>query len=228
MKMHLEDVRELAESASRKGKGRDGEVSDSVTAIKVYHAELCRQAQVLADKAMSQSMARAVALDADAMRVLQEEEERSARDRDMAFRLSGTRNPNPTSGASSRRGTSTPIVSDEMIREMKVLGINSHHDDDDNASLVDRPESSSWAASRRGKKTSTCIACTDSHYPFNAVTTPGCHHEYCRECLQSLFEAAMTDESTSTTFLDAWRHCPILTLAPSAVSPKVLRSSDSS
>jgi hypothetical protein len=210
VQMHLDDLRDLAENANRKGKGRDGEISDSVAAMESYRIELSSNAQLLSDRAMCQSMARAVALDADEIRALEAEEEQSTRDREFALRLSGRRGP---------RAATTPNLGDEMAGKMETLVINSQDDDIYSPGHV---ESSAWAASRRtkdleenlsGKKSSACVACGDTHYSFNVVTCPGCHHEYCRVCLRSLFEASMTDESAqkpcspSISSADTHQHC---------------------
>ncbi|OQN95443.1 hypothetical protein B0A48_18551 [Cryoendolithus antarcticus] len=61
-----------------------------------------------------------------------------------------------------------------------------------------QPESSAWAAMRNkngGKsKTGHCVACGNTKDFFDVARVP-CNHEYCRECLASLFRASMTDEA---------------------------------
>jgi len=181
VQLHLEDLRELEESITRKGKHREGEVTDSVIAIEAYQAELSSNAQLLSDRAMCQSMAQALVLDADVISALEAEEAQTARDRELAHRLS--RNPN---------AATMPNLCTEMTGKMKILAITTPEDD---GFPPGHAESSSWAASGQ-QKSITCVSCNDKHCPSNVATCPGCHHEYCRECLQSLFEASMTDECT--------------------------------
>ncbi|KAK5661840.1 hypothetical protein OQA88_9944 [Cercophora sp. LCS_1] len=193
IQLHLDDLRDLAKTITHKGKGRHGEVPDICVAIESYQQDLSGHAQLLADRAMSQSIARAVELDASAIRALETEEERAARDRDMAFRLSGTRNPHPPTD----QRQAMPTEDAQMLAKMAGLGINPA----DDASSMGHAESSTWAASRRGgvpgdsQKKKDCVACGDEYYSFDIITSPGCQHRYCRECLLSLFQASMTDES---------------------------------
>ncbi|KAK4188586.1 hypothetical protein QBC35DRAFT_522767 [Podospora australis] len=203
LQMQLDDLRDLAESANKKGKGRDGEVPDFTVAIETYRTDLSGHAQILADRAMSSSIARAVNHDGDAIRALQAEEDRDAHDREMALRLSGRPMPD---GAATPRGNAQPYLTDEMMDKMKALGL---HPTDEDRSSSSPAESSSWAATRRPiaalKSTNlaspkkvpkeACVACGDKHHAYNIVTCVGCTHRYCRECIASLFQTAMTDET---------------------------------
>lgn len=39
-----------------------------------------------------------------------------------------------------------------------------------------------------------CIACSDDYHPRDIVKAP-CNHDYCRDCLENLYEGCMTDET---------------------------------
>jgi hypothetical protein len=58
------------------------------------------------------------------------------------------------------------------------------------------PESSHWAAARQTARASSrrCAACQEHVRFFDMARVP-CSPEYCRDCLQDLFRASMTDDS---------------------------------
>ena len=104
-------------------------------------------------------------------------------------------------------GMKDPWVNDELLEKAAALynddfvdiGVCSPFDDKDSDSdeTTLRPESSAWGASRAGKtkqKLGYCVACGDTKDFFDVARVP-CDHEYCRECLASLFQASMKDES---------------------------------
>ncbi|KAK1749605.1 hypothetical protein QBC47DRAFT_333427 [Echria macrotheca] len=184
VQLHLEDLRELEKSITGKGKHREGEVLDSIVAIEAYQTELSSNAQLLSDRAMCQSMAQAVVLDADAIRAFEAEETQTVRDRELACRLAGIQDPTAT----------TPNLGIEMTGKMKALAIDAP---EDGIIPPGHAESSAWAASRQPKNLQSiaCVSCTEKHYRSNIATCPGCHHDYCGECLRSLFQASMADES---------------------------------
>lgn len=67
--------------------------------------------------------------------------------------------------------------------------------DSEHASI--QPESSRWAASRQpppAKRTYECHACHDEYHPLDIIQC-SCTHEYCKDCLQTLFQASFTDET---------------------------------
>lgn len=65
LQLQLEDSNELFESCEGKGKGREGELSDSQVAFQTYKEDLERTAAIVADRKMSSSIARACVLDSD-------------------------------------------------------------------------------------------------------------------------------------------------------------------
>lgn len=99
-----------------------------------------------------------------------------------------------------------PWVSDELLEKAAALynediilaGPNSIlEDDSDGNDTTLQPESSAWGASRAAKakqKLGHRVACGDTKDFFDVARVP-CDHEYCRECLTSLFQASMKDES---------------------------------
>lgn len=213
VQMHLEDLQGLADTANRKGKGREGEVPDFLVATETYRTELSTYAQLLSDRAMSRSIALAVDLDADAIRGLEIEEAREARDRELAFVLSGKRDPQ-ASFPDSWSGAATHTQSEELADKMGALGINAI--DIISFASPDHAESSSWAATRKPaasgayREQRECVACGDK-FPLSAVITTACLHGYCRDCIRSLFQASFKDECMSNAIVPAlsWRNTRI-------------------
>lgn len=181
LELQLQDARSLL-----KGKYREGEAPDTELAVEMYMSELQAVPRFLSDQTMCRSIARAVELDADTIRMHSAIEEQAIHDREYAQ----GRDPAITSGQAPEV---TPM-DDELLGKLKVLCV------DEDAPSSDA-ESSSWA-SKRGKASATdsssqrrsCIACCTDVPVFNLAWCP-CSHEYCRECLAQLFRASISDES---------------------------------
>ena len=169
--------------------------------------------RVLEDRKMARSMALAVHRDGNFISKTHQQEDQVARDRQFAASL--TRDPADDNNHATWRAPppardeemKDPWVSDELFEKAAAM----YNEDfvfadptsafDDNDSDRDgttaQPESSAWGASRAGKakqKLGHCVACGDTKDFFDVARVP-CDHEYCRECLASLFQASMKDES---------------------------------
>ncbi|KAJ0302481.1 hypothetical protein COL5a_001424 [Colletotrichum fioriniae] len=214
LQMQLEDLENIKESS--KGKCRVDEVSDLDLAVDAYHAELESQAVLAADRCMCKSIAKANQSDGRLIAILTKQENQATRDREAAIRLSN--------GATLGEGTSftnlavvpkessTNVEDETFLRKLASLyvsvdyGEEEEDDDDDNdEDDEEEPESSSWAASRkqidavaikptRREKKTTCDSCKDAYTPIAVAQLP-CKHNYCRDCLRTLFELSLTDES---------------------------------
>ncbi|KAG7048394.1 IBR finger domain-containing protein [Colletotrichum scovillei] len=212
LQMQLEDLEDIKESS--KGKCRVDEISDLDLAVDAYHAELESQAVLAAaaDRCMCKSMAKANQSDGLLITILTKQENQATRDREAAIRLS-----NGATLGEDVSSTNLPVSSDEssanaedemFLRKLASLyvsvdyGEEENDDDDDDE---EEPESSSWAASRkqpdavairptRREKKTTCDSCKDAYHPIAVAQLP-CKHNYCRDCLRTLFELSLTDES---------------------------------
>ncbi len=189
MRMQLEDLEDLA--SLRKGKHREGETRDIDLVIDSYKEELEAYAALASDQAMCRSIARAVDLDADVIHASVLEDEQAAQDRQLALNPEGS-----TEEVVARPETIRKVFDEELLSKLQALYVSAPKED-----LDGQPESSSWAASRPGsnpgggdQRMRVCMGCGDEHYFFNVARCP-CSHEYCRECFEGLFRAAMTDES---------------------------------
>lgn len=158
-------------------------------------------------------MALAVHRDGNLISRTHQQEDQVARDRQLAASLMQA--PTDDGHHATRRAPppqqdeemKDPWVSDELLERAAAL----YNEDFVSASLVQRftdddsdgdntavqPESSTWGASRVGKtkqKLGHCVACGYTKDFFDVARVP-CDLEYCRECLASLFQASMKDES---------------------------------
>ncbi|GJC89677.1 putative E3 ubiquitin-protein ligase ariadne-2 [Colletotrichum liriopes] len=196
VQLQLEDLDNLKRNI--KGKGRQGEISDADLAVETYESELKSRVLFASDKRMCKSIAKANQLDGSLISTLTNQEKQAAKDREVALRLSrGDRvNENPSTVTTQEKPSTD--VEEELLRKLKSLYVSTDVYDDD-----DKAESSTWAASRgTAKKTANsaiqeerqCNSCLTS-YAFTNVARCPCNHEYCRDCLQMLFETSLTDES---------------------------------
>ncbi|KXH27720.1 IBR finger domain-containing protein [Colletotrichum simmondsii] len=210
LQMQLEDLENIKESS--KGKCRVDEVSDLDLAVDAYHAELESQAVLAADRCMCKSMAKANQSDGRLITILTKQEHQATRDREAAIRLS-----NGATLEQDVSSTNLPVSSEEssanaedemFLRKLASLYVSvdyGEEETDDEEEEEEEPESSSWAASRkqtdtvaikptRREKKTTCDSCKDAYHPMAVAQLP-CKHNYCRDCLRTLFELSLTDES---------------------------------
>lgn len=187
-----------------KGKKNADAIDDFRMALDLTEAELGACASNLVDRAMAQSIARAVREDHDAIDAAQAQEQQAAEDRQVALQFDRDGRIRPTS---PQNGGDVPPpyqnnVDDEFLDKLEVryniasrVGI-----DDDNAPQA---ESSSRAAARPVAmprpirpvtKIRVCVAC-DDHLPFQELARLPCSHEYCRKCLERVFTDSLTDEA---------------------------------
>ena len=175
-----------------KGKHKEGDnAKDAELAVEAYKLELETLAQFNVDKALSRSMARAVALDGDVIASHCQMEEQANQDRKQAT----SQDPSASAGNSAAPDESDKDgMDDELLHKLQHLYMG-----DNGLSSNVEAESSTWAAARAEKENvkdfnRTCIACGDTT-PFFDVARCPCSHEYCRQCLTDLFTASITDES---------------------------------
>ncbi|KAK0761166.1 hypothetical protein N5P37_006112 [Trichoderma harzianum] len=167
-----------------KGKHREGEQPDTELAMQLYCQELESLATACSDQAMSRSIAHAVLIDGDIIRNHLEEEQQAVRDREFAM------NRQPSAAAASTAPPET-VIEDEMIEKLAALYIGI---DDDQYSTVGEPSSRRVEKSSSTIETRRCLACMADVPFFETIQCP-CSHEYCRECIAKLFNAAIGDES---------------------------------
>lgn len=214
LKLMLEDAREISSRSSARGKQREGTVSDTELAFSLYAQELDTAATSARDRRLSRSLQSAVRSDADILHQFQQEERMARHDHAVAVALSEGREPPP---APSPTHEKAPMA----IRDFKAKSRRSESDtqapkrprpidlDVDEETEGDviflgkrlkQGESSSWAASRKApleqprSQRRPCTSCMDQTAASGLIQAP-CGHEYCHECLTTLFRSAMHDET---------------------------------
>lgn len=175
---------------SRKGKQREGELTDVDLAFEACRQELEAMTAQISDQALALSIARAVDSDGQLIREAQLAEEQAARDREFALTIS----KDPSVGArptTAKTGEEEPMdgVDDSLIDILRSLNLGGLSD-----SMSGQPESSTWASSRKESQTKECIACKDLFPPL-ALLRSSCSHEYCRACLVGLVSSSLQDET---------------------------------
>ena len=197
LQLQNRDIEELIHIS--KGKSQDGEISDSDLAVALYQKELQGMRTILTDRCIGRSFAQAVINDAPLLRESVAEENAAARDRALAHRLAGIATPTAA--------PEQPIVGDALdesftarLAALYVSGKNDKCDGFENTMCGTNEataESSASAASRQRPSTRIqrqCIAC-DLVKPLLDIARTPCGHDYCQECLRTLFELSTTDET---------------------------------
>ncbi|KAI1762122.1 hypothetical protein GGR53DRAFT_430471 [Hypoxylon sp. FL1150] len=198
----MDDVQQITSSA--KGKQKEGIMTDAELALQLYSEELSIAELFALDRRMSKSIQSAVRADADALAQSEREERMAQHDHDIS--------------ASISRGISEPQVPDtadtepsadelellEKICAIYITGIEDQEHEQDQSDAEDlladtdgQAESSSWGASRKSQRSSqrrACLACEEKKH-FSSLARAPCGHEYCRDCLATLFRCAMSDET---------------------------------
>lgn len=180
---------------SSKGKTRDP--TDEEVAFQLQNEELQKTSQVLLDKRMATSIAAAVRTDGRILADNQVEEENVVKDREIARHWTGD-GSHVTAEDPHSKTEST--LDDETLEKLQFLYVSGLEDYDSVCGAgieTEQAESSTLAAKQTRQSPSRmrrCVACTEETEFFNVMRAP-CHHEYCRPCLENLFEAAMVDES---------------------------------
>ncbi|KAK1465719.1 IBR finger domain-containing protein [Colletotrichum melonis] len=202
LQMHLDDLESIRQS--NKGKCRADEATDLDIAIETYKSEIEAHALLAADRRMCKSIAKANQTDARLINNLARQEDQAARDRAAAVRLSNGGELDEDVPAAPVRSNNAKSKEDEMLRKLKALFVSANGEEeahDDEEDTLSPPESSSWAASRlqtnlpaANPTKLTCDSCTNT-CPSTTVAHLPCNHNYCRDCLRTLFQLSLTDES---------------------------------
>ncbi|KAM5364228.1 hypothetical protein ACJZ2D_011606 [Fusarium nematophilum] len=163
----------------QEGQNRDGEIPDSELALEACRYELESMENLISDRSLSLSIARAVEADGGVIAAARAAEDQAARDREFALRLSS--NPRARPGRSrakaNKKAAATDDLDDEMIEKLKAMyigmtGPTAFASDLDDTDLFPQAESSSWAATGRHAKTRECISCRDQFPQLSAVGMP--------------------------------------------------------
>ncbi len=205
LELQLQDIESIR--GSRQGNYVEGSMTDMDLALKVYQEELEHNAKILSDRQMALSFARAVLTDGRAVHDANRAEACAARDRAMALQMAGRAVP-----AELRGPPEDPMdvdeeggerLHDEYLQKLTALYVvrdSGELVNDDESSRVDSVMASSSSSvtsaeqTRQAANDRLCGVCHEMNLFFDVARAP-CGHEYCRTCLQNLFQASMTDEA---------------------------------
>ena len=197
LQLQNRDIEELRHAS--KGKNKDGKPSDADLAVALYQQELQEMRTILTDRRMGRSFTQAILNDAPLLRESVAEENAAARDRALAHRLAGTAAPT----AAPEQTIAGDALDEGFTARLAALYVSGRNDMCDvlentmGGTNEATAESSALAASRERLSTRIhrqCIACDLMKPHLDIVQTP-CGHDYCQECVRTLFELSTTDET---------------------------------
>ncbi|CAK7227479.1 hypothetical protein SCUCBS95973_006558 [Sporothrix curviconia] len=164
IQLYLDDADNF--QAHRKGKNRQGDITDEDLVMEMWQAELLEFSQLAMDRALGESTVYAMDVQA-------------AEDRTLALEMSET---GYVAGASPTSTPAVPDLDDELEAQLREL----------NLSLSTQAAQDSRSA--RPKPQVVCIACDDDFAVEDTFRMP-CGHAYCYGCIESLVTASIADES---------------------------------
>lgn len=196
IQLQLEDAGLYFESS----KGKSREPTDEEFAFQVQNEELESISQFLLDRRMAMSFAAAVQADGNILDESVLEEENATIDRNIARHW--TDNGCSLAPGDHQSDAGSTALDDETLDKLQIMymsgqeGYNNIHGVGIASEETEQGESSAWAAQRvcQSIPLHRCVACREE-VEFVNVARVSCHHEYCRSCLEDLFNASMTDES---------------------------------
>lgn len=181
------------EDAERLRKGKysgGGNAPDIELAAQLFAEELEHYKTFQLDRNMSRSMAQAILTDAEAIQASVDQESQARVDREYAASLDDAQNPLNLPPVHAPEADDQ--LDDDMLAKLTAMYIGGE----------DPVGESSSQGQRSGKKNKKqkdptlryCVSCmTDVSY-LDALRCP-CSHDYCRDCISALFEAAIGDET---------------------------------
>ncbi|KAE8307822.1 hypothetical protein BDV41DRAFT_553263 [Aspergillus transmontanensis] len=197
VQLQLEDAGFYFESS----KGKTREPTDEELAFQLQNEELESVSQFLVDRRMAMSFAAAVQADGNILDDSVLEEKNAVKDRNIAHRWTED-GCSLAPGDHQAHPEESTTLDDETLDKLQILymfgleGYKNNHGVGIAREETGQAESSAWAAqrSRQSIPLHRCVACRDEVEFVNIARVP-CRHEYCRSCLEDLFNASMTDES---------------------------------
>ena len=197
IQVQREDAEELV--GRIKGKQKEGDQPDSDLALRLCLEELSLYETFRADLQMARRIGTTVITDAVVLREAIRMEHQAETDRTVASSLQY----GPTHDVQIS-GHPCDFPGNEDLDNVTIAKLEARHF----AEMLNLPqkiagleepqeESSKWASRRSPTyldSSSRCAACSDNKPWFDVVTTL-CGDEYCTDCISTLFEMSMTDES---------------------------------
>ncbi|MCJ1370158.1 hypothetical protein MMC20_001370 [Loxospora ochrophaea] len=194
LELHLQDIEEL--NKSDKGKQQEGSIRDADYAFELYKEELKKVECLLSDRKMASGIGEAVFEDGPVVQNLISVEEVALRDHLLARNLNDqdrfvVKEPEITK-------TDISLICDEVFEQLtKFNQVNGEIPSFGDHEAVSSSTSSSKTSLDQRDESSLhhdCVVCFEAKHWFDVFETP-CHHNYCRDCIQEMFEQATVDET---------------------------------
>lgn len=180
LELQLHDVERLL-----KGKHREDEIPDAEVAAELYKAEIESALHFYSDQALCRSIANAVLTDGNVIKEHVDAELQATQDRHDAQNWDHEDRPQHVA-------TEQAALEDEMLRKLEILYIGGQDSVDDAQCSSDALDLTPRATTEHQRR--DCVACRMDVLFFDTLRCP-CSHDYCRECIASLFEASISDET---------------------------------
>ena len=186
----LDDVEEIKRKA--KGKGKEGDMTDSECAMKLWEKELLTAKHNSEDRRMALSMSNAIASDQNVIAALRNSERIAQSDRAMALSLGGVA-PTPVSVDPDEEQFARDVANKDMYDTVSEVmsslmgGMNLASED----GRSDYGEMSTSVSS--APTAPKCVSCLE-RMPMSQTVNSPCGHVYCNACIRQLFLNATKDE----------------------------------
>ena len=195
LQLQKQDLSALMSSC--KGKCREEHVTDLQMALQTYELELECNFQIQSDRHMATSVTRALDEDLPLLSTIALEERTATEDRALALRISGKVAPRSIRKAQSLADDTS--VFDQFLAKAKTLSVYETGGQELLSGTEQQGESSNNGTKPKDSSLpptmlSRCVACVESK-PFFDIALLPCKHQFCRECLEHLFESSLTDET---------------------------------
>ncbi|KAG6063566.1 hypothetical protein E4U32_001082 [Claviceps aff. humidiphila group G2b] len=189
IEMQLQDLRCMI-----KGKHTIDHGPDSEVAAQFMEAEIKELSSFYADRSMSRSIAHALVTDADAIAAHTLQEKQATDDRAFALRdnpQEARRYPTATASSSASHSKGAEVKTNQNLAALTM-------DEKKITSAAELSITTTDPSASKGTSPLTplrnCVACTSEVASTDSVRCP-CSHDYCRDCIASLFSAVINDES---------------------------------
>ncbi|KJZ69494.1 hypothetical protein HIM_11111 [Hirsutella minnesotensis 3608] len=190
LELQLEELQGLQGQRADSGRSPDFEL-----ALALYKQEIESSMRSRLDEALCRSIAEAVRRDGDAISSFVREEEQAQRDRNMAQTLSGARPSTQIAINESRRSTRDHLSPIHLSKPQESNNVSDEAEGREGGSPP-RTVAKDLAQDADGKGIGLrdCTGCGGKHATSKLSTVP-CSHEYCRGCLNTVFNLATLGES---------------------------------
>lgn len=173
----------------RKVTARETPAGNAGLEISLHLRELQRIRTIFTDQQMAESMSAANLNDAAAIAAISHEEHAAQCDHEMALALQGGRNRatrtniNRPAATTNSTEIDATVLSKLAARHVSV-----------SAGEALLPSTGQETDSQSQRANRDCVICLDSKPWFELLSVP-CQHDYCTDCLRSLFRDSYTDET---------------------------------